>query len=311
MKKVLVTGGAGFIGSHCVDRLLSEGYEVVVLDLKTIDEAVNLSHVMDKIDYRVGDIRRLGDVTDAIKGCKKVIHLAAEVSVQKSFHDIKGTHKTNVIGTNNVFNAAHRGGVQRTVYASSAAVYGDTAVIPTPETAIGTPLSPYGAHKAKNEEDAAAWVREHDLSMVGLRFFNVYGSRQDPSSPYSGVISIFSKLMQEGKAPTIYGDGSQTRDFIHVSDVVNACVSALNVRRTFQPIYNVATGRPVSLIELVQELNEVLETDHMPVFAEARRGDITDSCAVNGHLAEVIDITKLQSIKAGLQETVGQKSRSL
>jgi UDP-glucose 4-epimerase len=277
--RYLVTGGAGFIGSHVVDALLSRGEEVSVVDIKTKEEATNLAHALDGINYVEGDIRDSVLMEKLCSNHTHVVHLAAVVSVPASINDPVETHDTNVNGTLTVFESARKGSVKRVIYASSAAVYGDTKTVPTPETETLKPLSPYGLHKVINEEYARLYTSTFGLPTVGLRFFNVFGERQDPSSPYSGVISIFGKCMREGKQPTIFGDGKQTRDFVYVGNIVHACLFALEGEGVPGDIYNVGTGMETSLEELVASMNRALGTDMGATRAAPREGDIARSCA--------------------------------
>lgn len=302
MKRILITGGAGFIGSHCVDLFLSRGYEVGVFDLKTVEEAVNVYHCMDSIVYTQGDIRELRQL-DAIMGeYTHVLHLAADVSVPNSIENPLETHATNVTGTLNVLHSAATHDIQRVVFASSAAVYGDAQTIPTGEDVPLAPLSPYGLHKVFNEQYARLYSLQYGLQSTGLRFFNVYGSRQDPSSSYSGVISIFHNLMQKGESPTVYGDGEATRDFIHVSDVALACATALESSEQGASVYNVGTGSTVSIKTLIQTINQLLQTEHEPIFTDSREGDIVHSCAVVTALQTDFNIQTQTPLAVGLQE---------
>ena len=302
MNRVLITGGAGFIGSHCVDLFLSRGWEVGVFDLKAKEEAVNVTHTLDSIMYIQGDIR-VRTQLDAIMGdYTHVLHLAADVSVQHSIENPIETHNTNVTGTLNVLHSAQCHAVKHIVYASSAAVYGNTDIIPTPETIKCIPTSPYGLHKKINEEYAELFFKQFGLMSTGVRFFNVYGSRQDPSSPYSGVISIFHKCMKEGRPPTVYGDGTATRDFIHVYDVANACLSILESTDRKSAIYNIGTGIPISLNELIQELYRVLKVQLTPVYSEEREGDIMHSCSDSSLIMSELDFCITKTLTQGLEE---------
>jgi nucleoside-diphosphate-sugar epimerase len=305
MPTVLVTGGAGFIGSHCVDRLLEAGYEVRVFDIKRRIDAVNLQHVLHRITYIEGDIRCLEQLMSAATNCHFVLHLAAAVSVPESMRDPSGTFMTNVTGTMHVFEAALQRQVKRVVYASSAAVYGNVSRVPTAEAERCRPVSHYGMQKVANEQ-LAHWYRARGLSTVGLRFFNVFGSRQDPHSPYSGVISIFAKHIREGKSPKVFGDGTATRDFVHVHDVANVCV-AMATATTLRSVYNVGTGQQCSLNDLIATLNVAMGTNFSPVYAEKRMGDIDCSCAQISHLQQVIPIHPRYDLKTGLVETVGKE----
>jgi UDP-glucose 4-epimerase len=302
MKRILITGGAGFIGSHCVDLFLSQGYAVGVFDIKTSEEAVNLSHCMDSIVYIQGDIRELRQL-DAVMGeYSHVLHLAADVSVQNSIERPLETHETNVTGTLNVLHCAATHDIVRVVYASSAAVYGDTQTVPTHEEVTLLPLSPYGLHKVFNEQYAQLYALQYGLQTTGLRFFNVYGSRQDPTSPYSGVISIFHNHMSKGERPYVYGDGQATRDFIHVSDVALACAAALGSSKAGASLYNVGTGTVVSIGMLIETLNQVLQSAQEPIFKDPRAGDIMHSCAVVIALQTDFDTQTPKELEVGLQE---------
>tara|TARA_B100000745_G_scaffold289342_1_gene227374 strand:- start:1155 stop:2102 length:948 start_codon:yes stop_codon:yes gene_type:complete len=281
MKRILITGGAGFIGSHCVDLFHACGYEVGVFDIKSRAEVVNLHHILDDITYIEGDVRDVRQLDSVMGMYDVVLHMAAIVSVQESIDNPLASHETNVTGTLNVFDSASRHGVSRVVYASSAAVYGETEVVPTPEHAPLKPLSPYGLHKVINEKYGELYGQQFGLQNIGLRFFNVYGSRQDPSSPYSGVISIFAKYMQTGDQPTIFGDGGATRDFVHVSDVAAVCRYAIEADTTETFVCNIGSGKATSIRTLVDTFNTVLAAEVKPQHAAERTGDIVHSCSVS------------------------------
>lgn len=307
MKRILITGGAGFIGSHCVDLFLSFGYEVGVFDIKHRSEAVNVEHVLDRITYIEGDIRDIRQLDSVLGMYDYVLHLAAIVSVQESIGDPLAAHETNVTGTLNVFESARRQGIRRVVYASSAAVYGDATVVPTPEDAPLQPLSPYGLHKVINEEYGALYGAQFGLQNIGLRFFNVYGSRQDPSSPYSGVISIFAKNMQEGRVPTIYGDGSATRDFVHVADIAAACRAAVEAETTKTFVCNIGSEKTTTLTTLVETFNTVLAAKIMPKHQDMRLGDIERSCSACVIAKETLSYQATVPLERGLREVLGLK----
>ncbi len=301
-KSVLITGGAGFIGSHCVDLFLEKGYQVGVFDIKTQDDAVNIAHCIDSIAYIEGDIRIQKELDAVMEKYTYVLHLAADVSVPRSIECPVQTHKTNVTGTLHVFDSAVKAGIQRIVYASSAAVYGDTKIIPTHEDVIRKPLSPYGLHKVINEEYADLYEKHYGLQSVGLRFFNVYGSRQDPTSPYSGVISIFNKRLQQNKPPIIFGDGSATRDFIHVHDVARACVAAIEVEGGVKKVYNIGTGQIITIQSLVEVLCAVHNVSIETQYYSPREGDIMHSCALVSRMKKDFPLGDMKDIEGGLRE---------
>ncbi len=293
LQKALVTGGAGFIGSHLVDALLARGHDVVVLDDLSTGKLENLSHVANKILFIQGSITDKVAVAKAMEGVDVVFHQAAVASVPKSIEDPEGTHAVNVIGTQNIFDAAKDAQVKRVVYASSCAVYGNAPELPKRERMLKAPASPYAEHKSQCEEIAA----HSGVESVGLRYFNVFGPRQDPSSPYSGVISIFAKRLLEGEDITIYGDGETTRDFIFVSDVVAANIIVAEAHALIDHIFNVGTGIETSLNRMVAVFEEALGMKSHVFYEAARAGDIQRSVA---------DIFRIQS-EFGWSPTVSFK----
>jgi UDP-glucose 4-epimerase len=279
MKKALVTGGAGFIGSHLVDVLVSRGYTVTVLDDLSTGRKENLKNVFDRITFIEGSITDVSVVESVMKGADVVFHQAAVASVPKSIEDPEGTHAINVLGTQNIFKCAAHAGVRRVVYASSCAVYGNAPDVPKREDMPKAPASPYAEHKSKGEEMAATYRDTLSLAAVGLRYFNVFGPRQDPSSPYSGVISIFAKRLAEGKGVTIFGDGETTRDFVFVSDVVDANIRAAETENMNEWIFNVGTGIETSLNTVVQTFGKILDIVPTISYESERAGDIKRSVA--------------------------------
>ena len=295
---VLVTGGAGFIGSHSVEQLLEANIPVRVLDNFSAGSRQNLpSHSL--LDIQVGDIRDDLAVHKAMEDITHVLHLAAQVSVQASVDNPPGSCSTNIGGFVNVLQAARLFGVQRMVYASSAAVYGRPARLPLSETDMAQPCSPYGLEKYVNDQYAALFEREFGVSLLGLRYFNVYGPRQDPQSPYAGVISKFISMIEQHQPLSVFGDGAQTRDFIFVQDVAKANVQALQSKMT--GVCNVATGLSVSLLHLIEVLsrcvNQPLEIVHQP----ARAGDIPLSEANINRFRSLLDTGNLTNLENGLQ----------
>ncbi|MGB0748093.1 MAG: NAD-dependent epimerase/dehydratase family protein [Magnetospiraceae bacterium] len=274
MALYLVTGGCGFIGSHLADALLARGDRVRILDDLSSGKRANAPQGADLI---IGDIADTETMCAAMHGVDGCFHLAAVASVQKSLHDWVGTHRTNMYGTVSVFDAARQAGPVPVVYASSAAIYGDNQSLPLAESEPPAPLSSYGADKYGNEVQGNIAWSVHGVPTTGLRFFNVYGPRQDPSSPYSGVISIFMNRIPNGQPIFVYGDGEQTRDFIYVGDVARHLMAAMETGSTGARVFNLCTGRATSinrLAEIIAELSDrPLQVDQKP----ARDGDIRHS----------------------------------
>ncbi|MBC7226263.1 MAG: SDR family oxidoreductase [Thermoflexales bacterium] len=277
MARWLVTGGAGFIGSHLVEALVAGGREVRVLDNFSSGRWENLSAVQDRIEVIEGDIRNPLAVRQAMDGVDVVAHLAAIVSVERSIQDPRETMDVNVEGTLNLLDEARRAGVSRFLFASSAAVYGDHSELPLREDLPLRSLSPYAASKVAGEALCRAYWASYGLPTAILRFFNVYGPRQDPQSPYSGVISIFVGRMRQGLPPIVYGDGLQTRDFIYVEDVVAALIRAGERDGTAGAVVNVARGEETGVLHLVTLLNQALGTALEPEFAPPRAGEVRRS----------------------------------
>lgn len=278
MVTILVTGGAGFIGSHVVEALVARGDRVRILDNFSSGNLENLAAVRGVIEVIEGDICDDNAVREAMEGVDGVIHLAAISGVQRSIDAPRLTHDINVTGSLNLLLAAQQAGVRRLVFASSASVYGDPATVPTPESAPLAPLSPYGASKVAMEQYGAVFSLVYGLSVISLRYFNVYGSRQSVKSDYAAVIPAFMAKIQAGEAITIYGDGLQSRDFIHVQDVAGATLAALDAPLSVSGAFNVGTGRGVTLLALAKALGATLP----PTFLPAKAGDIRHSCAAVG-----------------------------
>lgn len=276
MRTALVTGGAGFIGSHLVRRLVADGLRVRVLDNLDTGREANLDGV--DLDFVRADVRDADAVLRATEGCAEVYHLAAVASVPRTVADPAESFAVNGLGTHHVLEAARRTGVACVVCASSAAVYGPTHVPRVGEDAPLRPQSPYGAEKACMEQLASAYAASYGLGVVCLRFFNVYGPRQDPNSPYSGVIAAFLAALVQGRVPEVHGDGSQSRDFVAVDDVVTACRLAAT-KGAPGGVYNVGTGQPTSVIALLRALQSALGTSDAVRFGPRRAGDLDASCA--------------------------------
>lgn len=282
--KILVTGGAGFIGSHIVDRLLNDGFEVTVLDDLSSGRLENLSQSMHRKEFHLvkGDIRDWSLVKQAVKGVDAVFHEAALVSVVRSVKEPLLANDINVVGSLNVLKAAADQGVKRFVFASSAAVYGNASSIKIAEDAIPCPMSPYGVSKLSTELYARYFHDVYGLETVSLRCFNAYGPRQnlDEQSPYSGVISIFLNRLLKGLPLTIFGDGEQTRDFVFVEDIVEANMLALNSKSASGKIFNIGSGTSVSINQVAETMKEILKKDNLRnAHDKPQPGDIRHSCA--------------------------------
>lgn len=301
--RCLVTGGAGFIGSHIVEALITAGHKVRVLDNLSKGSLDNLAAVTGKIDFISGDIQDEKVVLQALAGREIVFHLAALVSVPESVARPRQSMLDNDWGTLNLYRAAADVGVKRLVFSSSSAVYGDQPP-PHHEAMLPRPLSPYAAHKLAGEHYGLVYESLGGLEFVNLRYFNVYGPRQDPSSPYSGVVSILMERFQSGQAPTIYGDGLQTRDFIHVSDVAQANLLAALTPCAAGRTFNVACGHSVSLNDLCRIMGEISNRpDLAALHAPERAGDLKYSSARVDLAQKVLGFVSRRSLQDGLRET--------
>ena len=297
---VLVTGGAGFIGSHLVDALLATGTRVRVLDNLSTGKRANIPATHERLEFIHGDIRDRDVVHRAAAGVDAVVHLAAVASVQASVDDPLGTHETNLVGTLNVLEGARAHGVRRIVYASSAAVYGDDAALPVREDSRPNPLTPYAADKLSGEYYLGFYGRKFGIAGTAFRFFNIYGPRQDPSSPYSGVISIFVERLRARSPVTVFGDGNQTRDFVYVGDLVDILSRSL-VDATFAgQTLNIGRGVECSLLQLLSTLERAVGATIERQHAPPRVGDIVRSCAAVDRLRAVVGTTPATEIDRGL-----------
>ncbi|MFJ2389476.1 NAD-dependent epimerase/dehydratase family protein [Pseudomonas jessenii] len=298
---ILITGGAGFIGSHLTDALLAKGYAVRVLDDLSTGKRSNLPLDNAKIELIEGDVADAQVVAQAMSGCQAVVHLAAVASVQASVDDPVRTHQSNFIGTLNVCEAMRQASVKRVVFASSAAVYGNNGEgHPIDEETPKAPLTPYASDKLASEYYLDFYRREHALEPVIFRFFNIFGPRQDPSSPYSGVISIFSERAQKGLPITVFGDGEQTRDFVYVEDLVKVLVQAVETPQVKPGAINVGMNKATSLNQMLEALAEVLGQIPPVSYSEARSGDIRHSRANNQRLVERFTMPEQTLMKVGL-----------
>jgi UDP-glucose 4-epimerase len=306
MSRIVVTGGAGFIGSMLVRKLIeAKAGEVVVLDNLSSGKEANLAEVAGRVTLRIADIRDYEAIAPLLAGARTVYHLAAIPSVPRSIAEPLPSHEVNIDGSFNVFRAAHAGNVGRVVYAASSSAYGDTPVLPKTETMPPNPKSPYAAQKLMGEYYASVFHSCFGLETVSLRFFNVYGPRQDPSSPYSGVLSIFNRCVLEGTAPTIHGDGEQTRDFTYVEDVAELCIKAAHAgSHVCGKVYNAGNGNRYSL-NLVWQLLQKIHGVRIPArYGPAREGDVRDSQAdVTASVADLGHAPRF-SLEEGLRRTL-------
>jgi UDP-glucose 4-epimerase len=276
--RTLVTGGAGFIGSHISERLLADGHTVRIYDNFSSGKRTNLA-TLGKAEVLEADVRDYAAVERACDGCDVVFHQAAIVSVPYSVAHPDESHDVNIEGTLNVLRAAKARGVKRVVFACSAAVYGEDPEVPKRESMAAEPISPYGVEKITGEYYMQVWAKLYGVETVSLRYFNVFGPRQDPSSPYSGVISVFVKRVLEGQPPTIFGDGNQTRDFVYVENVVDANIRAATRAGVSGRAYNVACGAKITLNELLATIARIAGKNVEATHAAPREGDIRESIA--------------------------------
>jgi len=302
-KKALVTGGAGFIGSHLVDALVEANCHVTVLDNLSTGHLSNLRHVENRITFYNGDIRNQDLLITASKGCDIIFHQAAVVSVPQTVENPLESAMVNDMGTLFVLETARKNGVNRVVLASSCAVYGDDPNVPKNETMYPKPKSPYAVQKLTGEFHARLYFELYGLETVSLRYFNVFGPRQDPSSSYSGVISIFMTKASEKETPVIYGDGNQFRDFIFVKDVVRANLFAAQGGKAKGKIFNIGTGRYIRINELWEKIAHLAGNKMNPEYEPARPGDIRESVANIDRAKRLLEFEPDYAFEDGLKET--------
>jgi UDP-N-acetylglucosamine/UDP-N-acetyl-alpha-D-glucosaminouronate 4-epimerase len=304
MSRYLVTGGAGFIGSHLVHTLLDQGAEVCVLDNFSTGKRENLSGLEDRLEVLEGDVRDPALVEKAVQDVEVVFHQAAFVSVPESMEKPQTCFDVNVIASVALFDAARLAGVRRIVFASSAAVYGESDALPLRETSPTQFLSPYSASKRTNEIYAQLYTKTFGLDVVALRYFNVYGPRQRPDSMYAAAVPIFVRSLLDGSPVTIFGDGGQTRDLINVHDVVRANLIAAEHPLAPGQIFNVCTGRETRLLDLLEVLYNLFPDVQEPVFVEPRPGDIYRSVGSAEFISQTLGFEAEVTLEAGLKETV-------
>ncbi len=305
MDKVLVTGGAGFIGSHTVDALLAKGISVRVLDNLSSGSRTNLPNNHASLEFVEGDIRDAQTVDKVMQGVSHVLHLAAQVSVVNSIEDPRHSADQNIMGYVTVLDAARKAGVERLVYASSAAIYGNPEELPLKESSSLKPLSPYGLEKLINERYAELFRDLYGISSTGMRYFNVFGPRQDPKSPYAGVIALFVDRIKANEPLTVFGDGQQTRDFIYVGDVASANIAALESQ--FEGACNVATGNTVNLLEMIDTLAGLCGNKADINFDAPREGDIQHSAADVSYLHLSLKVRSEVSLADGLERLLASE----
>jgi UDP-N-acetylglucosamine/UDP-N-acetyl-alpha-D-glucosaminouronate 4-epimerase len=303
MAHYLVTGGAGFIGSHLTEELVRRGHRVRVADSLITGKRSNVAH-LPEVEFLEGDLADLEFAQRAAVGCEFVLHQAAIPSVPRSVKDPISSNRANVDGTLNMLVAARDAGVRRLVFAGSSSAYGNTPTLPKHERMPTGPLSPYALQKVIGEQYLQMFTRLYGLETVTIRYFNVFGPRQDPSSPYSGVISVFATALLQNRAPTIFGNGEQTRDFTYVANVVDGVLRACEAPKANGEIINVATGGRISLNQLFETMKRLVGATVEPVYAEARAGDVSDSQADISLAREILGYEPTVSFEDGLARTV-------
>jgi UDP-glucose 4-epimerase len=311
-RSVLVAGGAGFIGSHLVEALLEQECRVRVVDNLSTGRRWNLAHLEGRYDWLEGDLADFDVCRRAVAGVQTVFHNAAIPSVPRSVREPLVSHASGPTATLHLLEAARQAGVARFIFAASSSAYGETTELPKHEAILPDPLSPYAAGKLAGELYVRVYAQTMGLDGVSLRYFNVFGPRQDPSSPYSGVISLFAAAMRSGRRPIIYGDGRQTRDFTYVSNVVAANLAAWHAPGPLGGVVlNVGTGCRTSLLELVAAINDILGTDLQPQFQPPRPGDVQHSQASLERIEAVLNYRPEVGFTEGLRRTLEAADPSL
>lgn len=303
MSHYLVTGGAGFIGSHLATELVARGHRVRVLDNLSTGHRHNLAHI-PQVEFVEGDLADLEACQRAVEGIEYVLHQAAIPSVPRSVSDPITSNRSNVDGSLNILVAARDAKVRRLVYAGSSSAYGDTPTLPKREDMPTAPLSPYALQKLVAEQYCQMFTQLYGLETVTIRYFNVFGPRQDPGSPYSGVISLFSTALLAGRRPTVYGDGGQTRDFTYVANIVDGVLRACEAPGASGEVINVATGGRISLNDLLRTINGILGTSIEAIYEPARLGDVRDSQADISKAATLLGYAPSVDLEEGLRRTL-------
>jgi nucleoside-diphosphate-sugar epimerase len=303
MASYLVTGGAGFIGSHLTEELVRRGHRVRVVDSLITGKRRNVAHVPG-VEFLEGDLAEPGVAERAVQSVDYVLHQAAIPSVPRSVKDPVTSHRANVDASLNLLVAARDGGVKRLVYAGSSSAYGNTPTLPKHEDMPTNPLSPYALQKLVSEQYCQMFTSLYGLETVTIRYFNVFGPRQDPGSPYSGVISLFAAALLEGRQPIIYGDGEQTRDFTYVANVVDGVLRAVEAPGAAGEVINVATGGRISLNELLLTMNRIVDSHLEAVYKESRAGDVHDSQADISKAKKLLGYVPIVPLDEGLKHTL-------
>ena len=303
MAHYLVTGGAGFIGSHLTEELVRRGHRVRVADSLITGKRSNLDHITG-VEFLEGDVADLAFAKRAADGCEYVLHQAAIPSVPRSVSDPISSNRANVDGTLNMLVASRDAGVKRLVFAGSSSAYGDTPTLPKQEDMPTNPLSPYALQKVVGEQYLQLFTRLYGLETVSIRYFNVFGPRQDPSSPYSGVISVFATALIEGRSPRIHGDGEQTRDFTYVANVVDGVLRACEAPTASGEVINVATAGRISLNQLFYAMRKVIGGTVEPTYGEPRKGDVRDSQADIRKAKALLGYEPIVSFDEGIARTI-------
>ena len=304
MPHYLVTGGAGFIGSHIVERLVKDGHSVRVIDNFSSGKRANLAPFGDKVELLEGDIRDRNDCRRACEGIEIIFHQAAVPSVPKSVDDPVTSHEANIDGTFNLLLAARDAGCRRVIYAASSSAYGDAVELPKRETARPEPLSPYAVNKLVGEYYCKIFSCCYGLQTIALRYFNVFGPRQDPKSQYAAAIPAFVTAILRDEPPTIYGDGEQTRDFTYIDNVVHANLLAANAPKVNGEVVNIACGERVSVNQIIRQINELLGRNVKPKYVPERPGDVKHSLADITAARELIGYQPLVSFEDGLRRAI-------
>lgn len=303
-KCFVVTGGAGFIGSNTILELVRNNNEVVAIDNLSTGDMHNLSEVNSKIRFVSGDVKDIELLKEHIQGVDYVLHYAALASVPQSVKYPIAANQNNIDGTLNVLIAARDAGVKKVVYISSSAVYGDSPILPKNEDMKPDPLTPYAITKLVGEQYCKVFYELYGLETVSLRYFNVFGPRQNPNSEYAAVIPKFITAMLKNDEPTIYGDGEQSRDFTYVQDTIEATLLACDVKAAAGKVFNIASGESMTLNELVEKLNAILNTEIKPNYTKNRPGDVKHSMADISRAQKVLGLKPKYGVEYGLQKTI-------